>query len=154
MVVSHLTSLLGCKVGCLPMTYLGPPLGSPFKSKVVWNTIMEKVERRLSKWKKIYLSNGGQLTLIKSMISSLPHIFFYFNNAHSCCQQIGKVTKRLSQGSFIQWIGGWCVLLIKLCLESGYGGLGWKMITSGDMLLILNMGEMGSAGQQRWCEME
>jgi hypothetical protein len=57
------------------MTYLGPPLGSPFKSKVVWNTIMEKVERRLSKWKKIYLSNGGRLTLIKSMISSLPTYF-------------------------------------------------------------------------------
>jgi hypothetical protein len=56
-----------------------------------------------------------------------------------------KSYKKTFSGKFhlVDW--GWCVLLIKLCLESGYGGLGWKMITSGDMLLILNMGEMGWA---------
>lgn len=32
--VSRLASLLGCKVGCLPITYLGLPLGS-FKAREV-----------------------------------------------------------------------------------------------------------------------
>lgn len=41
-------------------------LGSHFKSEVVWNTIIEKVERRLARWKRIYL--GGSLTLIKCML--------------------------------------------------------------------------------------
>ena len=47
------------------MTYMRLPLGSHFKSEVVWNTIIEKEERRLARWKKIYLSKGGSLTLIK-----------------------------------------------------------------------------------------
>ena len=43
--VLRLASLLGSKVGCLPMTNLGLSLGS-FKARVVWNTIIGKVERR------------------------------------------------------------------------------------------------------------
>jgi hypothetical protein len=34
------------------------------------------MERRLPSWKKIYLSQGGHQTLIKSTLSSLPTYFF------------------------------------------------------------------------------
>ena len=33
-----------CKIGRLPMTYLGMPLGASFKAKSVCNSIFEKVE--------------------------------------------------------------------------------------------------------------
>jgi hypothetical protein len=58
--------------GSLPMSYLGLPLGASFKASSVWNPILEKVERRLAGWKKLYLSKGGRLTLLKSTLSSLP----------------------------------------------------------------------------------
>ena len=32
---------LGCKVGALPFTYLGLPLGAPHKSVVVWDGVEE-----------------------------------------------------------------------------------------------------------------
>ena len=39
--------VLGCKLGLLPMRYLGLPLGAKFKEKSIWNPIMEKVGKRL-----------------------------------------------------------------------------------------------------------
>ena len=40
-------------------------------SKAIWDLILEKMEKKLAGWKKFYLSKEGQLTLIKSILSSL-----------------------------------------------------------------------------------
>ena len=40
--------------------------------KYVWNPILEKINKKLAGWKKLYLSKGGRLTLLKSTLSSLP----------------------------------------------------------------------------------
>ena len=70
--VHVLAEILGCRIGSLPMTYLGMPLGASHKSPIVWNSILEKIERKLAGWKKMYLSKGGRLTLLKSTLSNLP----------------------------------------------------------------------------------
>ena len=59
----------------LPMTYLGLPLGATFKLKAIWTGVLEKMERRLAGWKRLYLSKGGRITLLKSTLSSLPTYF-------------------------------------------------------------------------------
>ena len=69
--VHALAKILGCRVGALPMTSLGMLLGASNKSPSIWNPILEKIERRLAGWKKLYLSKGGRLTLLKSTLSSL-----------------------------------------------------------------------------------
>ena len=70
-----LARVLCCKVGSLPMIYLGMPLGAHYKDSSIWNPIIEKMERRLSGWKRLYLSKGGRLNLLKSTLSSLPTYF-------------------------------------------------------------------------------
>ena len=70
-----LVAVLGCKQGSFPMKYLGLPLGAKFKDKTIWNPILEKMERKLAGWKKLYLSEGGRVTLIKSTLSNLPTYF-------------------------------------------------------------------------------
>ena len=45
--IELLVDVLGCKLGLLPMRYLGLPLGAKFKEKSIWNPIMEKVGKRL-----------------------------------------------------------------------------------------------------------
>ena len=44
-IVGDLAEILCCKVGSLPMQYLGMPLGTSFKGKSVWNPILEKMDR-------------------------------------------------------------------------------------------------------------
>jgi hypothetical protein len=70
--VDFLAHILGCRLGSLPLTYFGVPLGASFKSISIWNGVLEKVERRLASWQKLYLSKGGRVTLIHSTLSSIP----------------------------------------------------------------------------------
>ena len=70
--VDSLASELGCKVGSLPTTYLGLPLGAHCKSVAVWDGVEERFKKRLTSWKRQYISKGGRITLIKSTLSSIP----------------------------------------------------------------------------------
>ena len=67
--------ILGSRVGELPMSYLGMPLGASHNSPSIWNPILEIFEQKLAGWKKLYLSKGGRLMLLKSTLSSLPTYF-------------------------------------------------------------------------------
>ena len=76
--VSHidvLANIMGCNITHLPMSYLGLPSGAKFKSKQIWDSILEKMERKLAGWQRMYLSKGGRVMLIKSTLSSLPTYF-------------------------------------------------------------------------------
>ena len=48
------------------------PLVAHFKDALIWNLIIERMEKKLSGWKRLYLSEGGRFTLLKSTLSSLP----------------------------------------------------------------------------------
>lgn len=39
-----LANILGCKVFSLPLKYLGLSIGTPHKSKSIWDGVIEKVE--------------------------------------------------------------------------------------------------------------
>ena len=70
-----LVAILGCHCASLPLKYLGLPLGAKFNETSIWNPIIEKMERKLAVWKRLYLSEEGKVTLIKSTLSNLPTYF-------------------------------------------------------------------------------
>jgi hypothetical protein len=70
--VRWLAHILGCRASSLLMKYLGLSLGASYKTTSIWNGIIKKLKRRLAGWKKLYLSKGGRLTLIKSTLFNLP----------------------------------------------------------------------------------
>jgi hypothetical protein len=70
--VDQLAGQLGCGTTDLPLKYLGLPLGASFKLKAMWRDLEDLMARQLAPWKRLYLSKGGRVALIKSTISNLP----------------------------------------------------------------------------------
>ncbi|XP_021995456.1 uncharacterized protein LOC110892608 [Helianthus annuus] len=70
--VDSMTNVLWCQVGSVPFDYLGIRVGANMNRVSHWITVIESVQNRLSLWKAKTLSIGGRLTLIKSVLSSLP----------------------------------------------------------------------------------
>ncbi|GJZ63745.1 putative RNA-directed DNA polymerase, eukaryota, reverse transcriptase zinc-binding domain protein, partial [Tanacetum coccineum] len=73
--VEAVASSFGCEYGSLPFIYLGLPVGSKMNRVAGWNVIVKRIKERLSSWKAKTLSIGGRLTLIRSILGSLP-IFY------------------------------------------------------------------------------
>ena len=135
---------LGCRVGSLPSSFLGLPLGAPNKAISMWDGVEERVRRRLALWKRQYISKGGKITLIKSTMASMPiYQMSLFRMPKVVARRLEKI-----QRDFL-WGGGnlerkahlvnWEVvradkekgelglrklaLLIRPCLANGYGDL-------------------------------
>ena len=64
--IDALASKLGGRVGELPTTYPGMPLGAKSKSTTFWNGVVEICTKRFTNWKSQHLSRGGRLTLVNS----------------------------------------------------------------------------------------
>ena len=76
------------------LKYLGLPLGASYKDVVMWNDIIGQLERQMAGWKRMYLSKGGRLTLIKSTLSNLPTCFLsLFPIPMSVAKRLGKVQR-------------------------------------------------------------
>ena len=92
--LNQLASELGCRVGSLPSSYLGLPLGSKLNSSRVWEGIEEKFGRRLVAWKSQYISKGGRLMLIRSTLSNMPmYMLSLFRMPKSVKNRLEKIQR-------------------------------------------------------------
>ena len=71
-VIHCLGRVIGCKIGDFPFEYLGIKVGANMNRVAHWSPVLETIQNRLASWKAKTLSIGGRLTLIKSVLSSLP----------------------------------------------------------------------------------
>lgn len=76
--VGRAMSILHCKSGSVPFSYLGIPVGANPGRLSTWTPLLDLFRRKLSSWKNNVLSFGGRIILLKSVISSLPIYFFSF----------------------------------------------------------------------------
>ena len=62
--LDELTLELGCKTRTLSTIYWGLPLVMRRNSISVWDGVEERFRKKLTLWKRQFISNGGRLTLI------------------------------------------------------------------------------------------
>ena len=97
--LNQLASELGCRVGSLSSSYLGLPLSYKVNSSRVWEGIEEKFRRRLTAWKRQYISKGGRLTLIRSTLSNMPiYLLSLFRIPKSVKKHTGENSEIFSLG--------------------------------------------------------
>ncbi|RVX10791.1 LINE-1 retrotransposable element ORF2 protein [Vitis vinifera] len=125
-----LAAELGCKVGSLPSTYLGLPLGASYKSVKVWDGVEERMRKKLALWKRQFISKGGRLTLIRSTLASMPTYLMSLLRM----PRVVKLRLEKIQRDFL-WGGGalekrphlvkWAVV----CTHKKMGGLGIRNLS-------------------------
>ncbi|XP_022014076.1 uncharacterized protein LOC110913564 [Helianthus annuus] len=74
--LASMAEIVGCVKGGFPFKYLGIPLGANMNRVSNWDPIISIFRNRLSNWKARFLSIGGRVVLIKSVLESLPIYFF------------------------------------------------------------------------------
>ncbi|XP_028113522.1 uncharacterized protein LOC114311595 [Camellia sinensis] len=100
MMVHDFASTLHCLSQKLPLKYLGLPLGANLRRKKAWQTMVDKVKSRLAMWKMKLLSFVGRLTLVKSVLDSIPGYYIsLFNLPIGIAKEIDKLKSAFLWGS-------------------------------------------------------
>ena len=70
--LSEAAFVLGCKVGKMSFLYLGLPIGGDPRRLLFWEPVVNRIKSRLFGWHSRFLSFGGRLVLLKSVLTALP----------------------------------------------------------------------------------
>ncbi|GKU88289.1 hypothetical protein SLEP1_g2571 [Rubroshorea leprosula] len=133
----EMTWLLNCKSGSLPCKYLGIPLGADPRRIVTWKPLIDLFKRKLSTWKGRYLSLGGRITLINSVLSSLPvFLMSFYLIPKTVIRELDKIRRRFLWGGAeernkVAWVA-W----ENICCNKLEGGLGIKNLSCFNKSLI------------------
>ncbi|GAU19481.1 hypothetical protein TSUD_77250 [Trifolium subterraneum] len=130
-------SALRCKVGIIPFLYLGLPIGGDPRRLGFWEPVLARLKNRLSGWKSRFLSFGGRLVLLKSVLQSLPvYALSFFKAPTGIISSIESI--------FIKFFWGGCedsrkipwVSWKSICLSKEGGGLGVRQMREFNLALL------------------
>lgn len=120
-----LAGSIGCRKVEWPISYLGMPLGHNPRGKSFWDPVISKVEKRLAGWKRGFLSKGGKLVLIQSVLSALPIYFMsVFKMPIGVAVELEKIMRRFLWEGFDSNNGRSAVAWDVCCKPKEKGGLG------------------------------
>jgi len=110
LLVEQFTTILNCEKMKIPFIYLGLSVGGCHKRSKLWEEVVEKLKRRLSKWKGKFILMAGRLCLIKSVLSALPLFFLsLFKMSAMVMKDIERLQRNFlwgwdSEGRKISWV--------------------------------------------------
>ncbi|CAJ2673056.1 unnamed protein product [Trifolium pratense] len=130
-------SALCCKVGKIPFLYLGLPIGGDPRRLCFWEPVLDRLKNRLSGWKSRFLSIGGRLVLLKSVLTSLPvYALSFFKAPSGTISSIESILIKFFWGGSedlrkVSWIN-WNTIF----LRKEYGGLGVRQLKEFNLALL------------------
>ncbi|KAK5802316.1 hypothetical protein PVK06_029904 [Gossypium arboreum] len=96
----RMATICKCKIGNLPFNYLGVPLGANPKRLSTWEPIIDRVRKKLSRWKCRSLSWAGRVVLINVVLSLLPIYFMsLFHASVTIIKRIDKIKRNFLWGN-------------------------------------------------------
>ena len=116
---------LHCKEGSTPFTYLGLPVGANPKKLSTWEPMLSKLRNRLNSWGNKYVSLGGRIVLLNSVLNAIP--IFYLSYL-KIPEKVMKVVIHIQRNFLWGGVGGgrkicW-VNWKRVCQPRSNGGLG------------------------------
>jgi hypothetical protein len=133
----QLAGNLGCGIADLPLKYLGLPLGASFKLKAIWRDLEDLMARRLAPWKRMYLSKGGRVALIKSTLSNLPtYMLSLFPIPADVASRLEKIQRDFLWGGLNDEAKFHLVDWDTVCSPISEGGLGIRSLRKFNQALL------------------
>lgn len=125
--MDEVAGILGCKVGSLPLPYLGLKVGGRINGIEGWSEVVERFKGRLRGWNAQSLSMGGRVTIINSILTALPLFCMSFLPLpKKVANQLSSLQRNFLWGGNLEakkmaWLQ-WKVI----CKSKRAGGLGVK----------------------------
>ncbi|KAF5793118.1 putative RNA-directed DNA polymerase [Helianthus annuus] len=136
--ITRMATILDCKRGSFPFTYLGLPVGANMGLIKNWQPIVERFENKLSIWKARTLSFGGRVTLIKAVLGNLPTYFFsLFNAPVEVLKRLEKIRRKFLWGGCLENNKVSWVPWFKVIAPVEQGGLGIGSLTATNKALMV-----------------
>ncbi|GJR39359.1 reverse transcriptase domain, reverse transcriptase zinc-binding domain protein [Tanacetum coccineum] len=170
--MSNMASWMQCSVGEFRFTYLGLPIGDCMRRESAWRNVVEKFKKRLSEWKAKTTSFGGRLTLVKSVLGSLPLYYYSMFRVPLCViKKLESIRREFLWGGVgenkkLPWVKWdkregdalWVRLIKSIYEESGgleVNGVGSRVGRSGlwcDIVKVDRRKEARVVDRGIWCE--
>lgn len=132
-----MAAMVNYKTESLPFKYLGVLVGSNPRRFSTWNAIMENFSRRLASWKARYISLGGRIVLINSVLSSLPVFYFSIYRApKGVLKYLNNLQKKFLWGGSVDKKSIHWVKWEDVCRSKEEGGLVVKDLDSFNRSLL------------------
>ncbi|XP_022014901.2 uncharacterized protein LOC110914417 [Helianthus annuus] len=139
--VSQVADSVGCKADSLPFKYLGLKVGENMNRIGNWRPVYDIFESRLALWKSALLSIGGRVTLIRSVLASLPNYYFSLYKAPAAViKDLERMIKKFLWGGSGEARKTHWVAWERLAIPVKLGGLGISKLDNVNRALLCKWG--------------
>ncbi|KAM0028414.1 putative RNA-directed DNA polymerase [Helianthus debilis subsp. tardiflorus] len=133
----RMADILVCNKGSFPFKHLGLVVGANMNLIRNWKPVIDVFKNRLSLWKAKHLSYGGRITLLKSVLNSLPTYFF---SLYKAPVKVLEILERLRRvffwgGSDVDSHMSW-MAWEKVIAPIEYGGLGFGSLRDSNLAML------------------
>ncbi|GKA84830.1 RNA-directed DNA polymerase, eukaryota, partial [Tanacetum coccineum] len=127
--IQSMANSFGCLANSLLFTYLGVKVAANMTRVNSWNEVIENVTCKLSKWKAQSLSVRGRLTLLKSVLGSLPTYYMsLFKALDGVLSHLERLRNSFFLGAEMDEHKMTWVCWRKVMAQKQYGGLWLNVI--------------------------
>ncbi|XP_021992095.1 uncharacterized protein LOC110888906 [Helianthus annuus] len=139
--VGAMTDIVGCKQDSLLFKYLGLKVGANMNRVVNWRPVYDIFESRLALWKSALLSFGGRITLIRSVLVSLPIYYFSLYKAPvKVVKDLECLIKKFLWGGSSEVNKTHWVAWDRITIDKKHGGLGISKLSDINRALLCKWG--------------